>query len=121
MTQLSLVKKLSHLQEEQKNSQEYLEAGNLRLLRGSLTEFVGAQSTGKTSLTFMLLAALTQQGEICAVVDLNNAFNPRSAAASGITLENLLWVRCGGDIEHAFKAVDNLIQPKTFGLILPTP
>ena len=117
MTQLSLVKKLSHLQEEQKNSQEYLEAGNLRLLRGSLTEFVGAQSTGKTSLTFMLLAALTQQGEICAVVDLNNAFNPRSAAASGITLENLLWVRCGGDIEHAFKAVDNLIQAKNFGLI----
>ncbi len=117
MAQLSLVKTLSHLQEEQKNSHIYLEIGNLRLLRGSLTEFVGKQSTGKTSLAYMLLAALTQRGEICAMVDLNNGFNPRCAESSDMVLENLLWIRCGGNIEHAFKAVDHLIQAKNFGLI----
>src|SRR5262245_14284059 len=114
---LTLVKKLSYLQEEQKHSQTFLEIGSLRLLRGSLTEFIGETSTGKTSLVFMLLSALTQKGEICAVVDLNNSFNPKSAKASNITLENLLWVKCGGNVEHAFKAVDHLIQAKNFGLI----
>jgi hypothetical protein len=118
MAHLSLVKKLSHLQEEQRHSQEFLEAGNLKLLRGSLTEFVGPRSTGKTSLAFMLLSALTQKGEICAVVDLNNSFNPRAAVNCGIELENILWVRCNGNIEHAFRAADNLIQAKNFGLIL---
>jgi hypothetical protein len=117
MAQLSLVKTLSHLQEEQKNSQIYLEIANLRLLRGSLTEFVGKQSTGKTSLAYLLLAALTQKGEICAIVDLNNGFNPRCAENSDVILEDLLWIKCGGNIEHAFKAVDHLIQAKNFGLI----
>lgn len=117
MSHLSLVKKLSHLQEEQRHSQEYLEAGNLKLLRGSLTEFTGAQSTGKTSLAFMLLSTLTQKGETCAIVDLNNSFNPRAGVNSEIVLENLLWVRCGGNIEHAFRAADNLIQAKNFGMI----
>ena len=117
MTQLSLVKNLSYVQEEQKHSHLYLEAGSLKLLRGSLTEFTGETSAGKTSLTFMLLSALTQSGEICSIVDLNNSFNPRSAKDSNIALENLLWVRCGGNIEHAFKAIDYLIQAKNFGLI----
>lgn len=117
MVQLSLVKKLSYLQEEQKHSHVFLEIGSLRILRGSLTEFIGEQTTGKTSLTFMLLSALTQKGEICSIVDLNNSFNPRAAKTSDIVLENLLWIRCGGNIEHAFKAVDNLIQAKNFGLI----
>ena len=114
---LTLVKKLSYLQEEQKHSQTYLEIGNLRLLRGSLTEFTGETSTGKTSLVFMLLSALTQKGEICAVVDLNNSFNPQSAKACNIVLENLLWIKCGGNVEHAFRSVDHLIQAKNFGMI----
>src|ERR1700755_1156146 len=114
---LTLVKKLSYLQEEQKHSQVYLEAGPFKLLRGSLTEIVGKPATGKTSLTLMLLAGLTQKGEICAVVDVSNSFDPLSAVASGVVLENLLWIKCGENIEHAFKAIDYLIQAKNFGSI----
>ena len=36
---------------------------------------------------------------------------------SGVTLENLLWVRCGGDIEKAFMSADYLVQAKGFGAI----
>src|ERR1044072_9032976 len=117
MTQLSLVKNLSHLQEEQRHSNVYLEMGGLKLLRGSLTEFTGEPGAGKTSLAFMLLSALTQRGEICSVVDLGSGFNPRSAVKSNIELENLLWIKCGGNVEHAFKAIAYLIQAKNFGMI----
>lgn len=110
-------KNLARLEEEQKYSQSYLETGNLSLLRGSLTEFVGEASAGKTSLTLMLLHALTQNGEICSVVDVAGSFNPHAAKKSGVTLENLLWIRCGGHIENAFKAIDYLVQAGNFGLI----
>ena len=110
-------KNLARLDEEQKYSQTYLELDKLSLLRGSLTEFVGEASAGKTSLTLMLLHALTQNGEICAVVDVAGGFNPHSAAANKVTLENLLWIRCGGHIENAFKAIDYLVQAGNFGLI----
>lgn len=110
-------KNLARLEEEQKYSQTYLEIGNLSLLRGSLTEFVGEASAGKTALTLMLLSALTQNGEICSVVDVADSFNPHAAKKSSVTLENLLWIRCGGHIENAFKTIDYLVQAGNFGLI----
>lgn len=117
MTQLSLVKNLSLVHEEQKYSQIYIEIAGFRLLRGSLTEISGEPSAGKTSLTFMMLAHLTQNGEICAIVDLDNSFNPQSATDSNVVLDNLLWIRCGSDLEKAFKAIDYLIQANNFGMI----
>src|SRR5581483_10559148 len=45
------------------------------------------------------------------------AFDPVSAAASGVRLEKLLWVRCGHNAEHALKAADLLIQGGGFGLV----
>lgn len=114
MNHLKLVQKLSYLQEEQKHSQEFLEISGLSILRGSLTEFVGE---GKTSLTLTFLSSLTQNGEICAVVDHSNSFNPLSAKANNVVLENLLWIRCEGSLENSFAAADNLVQAKGFGLI----
>ena len=110
-------KNLARLEQEQKYSQTYLEIESLSLLRGSLSEFVGAASSGKTALTLMLLSALTQNGEICAVVDVDDGFNPQAAKKACVTLENLLWVRCGGHVENAFKAIDYLVQAGNFGLI----
>ncbi len=114
---VALVKKLSQFKEEQKLSQTYYILGTLRLLRGSISEFTGEGSTGKTSLILILISSLTQNGEICAIVDLNDSFNPNSANAEYLAFENILWIRCGGNIENAFKAIDYLIQAKNFGLI----
>src|SRR5438309_720649 len=41
------------------------------------------------------LARATQRGEVCALVDVSDAFDPASAAAAGIEMSRLLWVRCG--------------------------
>jgi len=65
------------------------------LLLGSLTEITGPASSGKTTLVSSILAGATQQGASCAYVDAADAFDPLSAAAIGINLERLLWVRAG--------------------------
>lgn len=118
MAHLSLVKSASRLQEEQRHFDEVvLGFSELAFTRGSLIEVSGGAASGKTAIALSLLAKLTTEGEVCAVVDSGNGFNPGSAETSGVVLENLLWVRCGDDIEKAFMAADHLIQAKGFGAI----
>lgn len=118
MAHLSLVKTVSHLQEEQQHSDEILlESAGLAFTRGSLAEIAGGPSSGKTSLSLALLSKLTLAGEICAVVDSGNGFDPYSAVSAGVRLENLLWIKCGGDLEKSFMAADYLVQAKGFGMI----
>lgn len=118
MAHLSLVKSLSRLKEEQKHSDEIvLDGFGLALTRGTIAEFAGGPSTGKTSIAFNLLAKLTGEGEICAVVDSCGGFDACSAVLAGVELENLLWVKCDGDIEKAFMSADYLVQAKGFGCI----
>ena len=64
------------------------------LPRGCLTEVCGPASSGRTSILLAALGAFTQREEVCALVDVTNAFDPRSAAAGGVSFERLLWVRC---------------------------
>ena len=118
MGHLRLVKSLAHLKEEQRYADEILlESAGLAFARGNLAEIVGEASSGKTSLTISLLSKLTQEGEVCAVVDSCDSFDARSAHLAGAALENLLWVKCGGQLEKAFLAADYLVQAKGFGVI----
>src|ERR1700682_5915850 len=65
------------------------------LARGCLTEICGTASSGRTSVLLLALARATQRGEVCALVDASDAFDPASAAAAGVEMSRLLWVRCG--------------------------
>jgi len=62
------------------------------------------------------LAARTAAEEVCALVDGRDAFDPHSAAAAGVKLKQLLWVRCR-NIEQALRSTDLLIQGGGFGMI----
>ena len=118
MAILSLVKPASQLQEEQIHVEEVsLGMTGLAFERGSLVDISGGAASGKTAIALSLLAKLTVDGEICAVVDSSNGFDPISAATAGVLLENLLWVRCEGNVEKAFMAADHLVQAKGFGAI----
>ena len=75
------------------------------LLVGAITEIVGAECSGRTTLALSFLAGLTRQGKVCAWVDVSDALHPESAAASGVNLDQLLWVRCGDAPSHPDKAV----------------
>src|SRR4029453_16042544 len=63
------------------------------LPRGQLSEIVGPASSGRTTLVLQTIAASTRRGEIAALVDTFDLFDAASAAAAGIDLERLLWVR----------------------------
>jgi recombination protein RecA len=65
------------------------------LARGCLTEICGTASSGRTSVLLFALARATQRGEVCALVDSSDAFDPASAVAAGMVMSRLLWVRCG--------------------------
>jgi recombination protein RecA len=71
---------------------ELLEGG---LPLGAITEMVGAECSGRTSLALSFVSQMTQAGKVCAWIDVSNALDPESAAATGIDLSRLLWVRCG--------------------------
>jgi recombination protein RecA len=61
---------------------------------GALSELTGPASSGRTSLALAFVARRTAEGRACAWVDASDAFDPESAAASGVLLPQLLWVRC---------------------------
>ncbi len=60
---------------------------------GALIEVVGRASCGRLALLLAALAAVTGAGEPVALVDLGNGLDPQAAAAAGVDLERLLWLR----------------------------
>jgi recombination protein RecA len=85
--------------------------------RGALTEIAGPPSSGRSAFLCSLLAAASAKQEFCALIDAHNAFDPASAARAGVLLSRILWVRCGGNAEHALKAADWLAQGGGLGLV----
>lgn len=86
--------------------------------RGCITDIIGPVSSGRTSLMHLLMGGATSRKEFCALVDASDAFDPASAAAAGVALERLLWIRCAGNAEHALKATDLLLQAGGLGLVV---
>jgi recombination protein RecA len=66
------------------------------LPRGQLSELTGACSSGRMTLLLQLMAAATRRGEIAALVDTFDRFDVASAAAAGVDLDRLLWIRGWG-------------------------
>ncbi|MGO8718347.1 MAG: ATPase domain-containing protein [Acidobacteriaceae bacterium] len=62
---------------------------------GAITEITGPECSGRTSLALSFLAGMTRAAKVCAWIDVSDALDPESAAAAGVDLERLLWVRCG--------------------------
>ncbi len=85
-----LVREAPQLQRTGIAAVDSLLGGGLPL--GSVCELSGAASTGRTSLALSLLAQVSATGA-CAYVDVGDTLHPHSAAAAGVRLENLLWVR----------------------------
>ena len=98
--------------------------------RGCITEVSGEASTGKTSFALSTIASITQLGNACAWVDVNDALSPEAAAAAGVELRRLLWLRMSAErgkkvadkpwsrLEQALKATDLLLQTGGFGAIV---
>src|ERR1700731_1190399 len=84
--------------------------------RGALTEICGPPCSGRTTVLLSALALRTAEAEVCALIDARDSFDPRSAEAAGVELQQLLWVRCHG-LDQSLCAADLLIQGGGFGFI----
>jgi hypothetical protein len=99
---------------------------------GAISEITGPVSSGRTSLVLAFLAGQTREERVCAWVDASDAFDSESAAASGVALQQLLWVRCKSpghaakpwtrpDFSHldqALRATDLLLQAGGFSALV---
>ncbi len=88
------------------------------LSRGAVVELTGAASSGRASLVNSFLADATTLGEVSAVVDVSNSFDPASAAQAGVDLKQILWVQCNGRLDHAMKVADLILHGGGFGLVV---
>lgn len=99
--------------------------------RGQVSEVVGPRSSGRASLVLHALAASTARGELTAIVDVLDMFDVASAAAAGVALDRLLWVRghvvvnpgmCRDTnqraLEQAMRALALILQAGNFGLVV---
>jgi RecA/RadA recombinase len=98
--------------------------------RGSITEVSGAASTGKTSFGLSAVGSITRSGAACAWIDVSDALSPECAAAAGVELKRLLWLRTSAErkvsvtdkpwsrLEQALKATDLLLQAGGFAAVV---
>ena len=67
---------------------------------GALTELVGPECSGRTTVALALVASVTQKGVVSAWIDVGDALDPTGAAMNGVDLLRMLWVRCRGGEER---------------------
>lgn len=90
---------------------------------GEISELVGGVSAGCTSVLISTLARATASGGIVALVDVFDRFDPVSAAAAGLDLNRLLWVRGGRGqelrswVSKAVRALDLIVRAGGFAVV----
>lgn len=85
--------------------------------KGRLSEISGPASSGRTSLALGLLATVTRGGELAAVVDGADAFDPLSAESVGVDLDRVLWARAPAWRE-ALRCCERLLETEGIPLVL---
>ena len=97
---------------------------------GEISELTGPRSSGRTTMLMATLAAATARGEIVGLVDALDRFDPMVAAAAGVDLDRLLWVRGATltverarpamieqSVQRAVRAFDLIIRAGGFGVV----
>ena len=87
---------------------------------GAVSEVIGPECSGRTSLAHSFVARVIESGKVAAWIDVSDTFDAASAAAAGIDLRRLLWVRCGVTELSLPEHVREFTLPDTY-LIPSTP
>ena len=77
---------------------------------GAISEIIGDECSGRTTIALTILSQFTSLGKVCAWVDVSDTLHPASVAAAGIDLNRLLWIRCGGAIFVENQLTSSLIK-----------
>jgi recombination protein RecA len=85
--------------------------------QGKVSELLGSASSGRTAAAAATVAAATGRGEVTAWIDPDDAFDPASAAAAGVDLERVLWVRPRG-VGEAVRAAELVLATGGFAVVV---
>ncbi|RLB53756.1 MAG: hypothetical protein DRI34_12985 [Deltaproteobacteria bacterium] len=85
------------------------------LVPGCLNEIVVGH--GGAVVTQSLLASATGAGRFAALVDAGDGLDVDSAAASGVALEKLLWVRAADHVQ-ALRCTETILEADGFALLV---
>ena len=98
--------------------------------RGELSEISGPMSSGRTSVLVATLAAATSRGEVVGLIDSLDRFDPAMAAAAGVDVTRVLWVRGpslsavadrmadpDAIVRRALRAADLIVRAGGFGVV----
>ncbi len=77
--------------------------------RGRITEIHGAESSGKTTLAYHIIAEAQKKGGIAAFIDAEHAVDPEYARNLGVNIDELL-VSQPGTGEEALEIMDALVR-----------
>lgn len=104
--------------------------------RGELSELAGPASSGRTSVLVSTMAAATDRGEVVGLIDSIDRFDPAMAAAAGVDVSRVLWVRgpsvstiterasasaaassADAIVRRALRAADLIVRAGGFGVV----
>jgi len=77
--------------------------------RGRITEIYGGESSGKTTLTYHIIAEAQKSGGVCAFIDAEHALDPVYAANCGVNIDELLLSQPDTG-EQALEIADLLVR-----------
>jgi len=103
--------------------------------RGHLSEVVGPRSSGRLAILMSALARATLRGELVALIDPLDMFDPVSASVSGVDFQRMVWIRGEAtssarvslsceygtlqkSLDRAVKALNIVLQAGGFGLVV---
>jgi hypothetical protein len=87
--------------------------------RGQVSEVYGPPSSGRTGLVQAIVAGSTRRGALAAWVDPRDRLDPASAAAAGVDLSRLLWLRGPArGLPAALSGVGTLVDSGLFELVV---
>src|SRR3989344_4339299 len=85
--------------------------------RGRIIEIYGPESSGKTTLTFHIIAEAQKMGGVTAFIDAEHALDPDYAARVGVSLKDLL-ISQPDTGEQALDIVETLVRSNAMDVIV---
>ena len=85
--------------------------------RGRIIEIYGPESSGKTTLAMHAIAEANKKGELCAMIDAENAFDRTYAESLGINM-SMLYVSQPNNGEEALEIAEQLISSGSMAVVV---
>jgi recombination protein RecA len=87
--------------------------------KGRVVALTGPERSGKTSILCLTIAEAQyrEPDKICAVVDLENTFNPNWATKLGVDLNKLIFIQPDKPAEEVYDMMETMISTNKFSVI----